>query len=291
MPTTTQVPLHHQQLILLSGLSGAGKSVALWALEDLGYYCMDNLPAPLIRDAVSMLDQDGYPRVAIAVDARSAHNLTSLPERLAEMKAMGLDVRGLFLEADVDTIVRRYSESRRSHPLSNGALTVAECIAMEREMLAEVRELAHCIDTSGMSAAKLRLWVREFIAVDAAKVTLIFESFGFKHGIPLDADFVFDARCLPNPYYDPALRPLTGMDQPVADFLMRQPSVGPYLTHILGFLERWLPEFERDQRSYVTVAIGCTGGQHRSVYLAEELRRHFSRSRQVLLRHREQHGH
>lgn len=281
----------HQQFVLLTGLSGAGKSVALRALEDLGYYCMDNLPAPLVQSAVSMLDQDGYPKVAIAVDARSAHNLTSLPESLAELKAMNLDVRCLYLEASVDTIVRRYSESRRSHPLSNGQLTVAECIAMEREMLAEVRELAHCIDTSGMAASKLRHWIRDFIASDKAKLTLIFESFGFKHGIPLDADFVFDARCLPNPYYDPELRPLTGMDKPVADFLMRQPTVGPYLTHILGFLERWLPEFERDQRSYVTVAIGCTGGQHRSVYLAEELKRHFVRSRKVLIRHREQDGH
>jgi UPF0042 nucleotide-binding protein len=281
----------HQQVVLLSGLSGAGKSVALRALEDLGYYCLDNLPAPLLPQAVSMLDLDGYPRVAIAVDARSAHNLTSLPEHLDALMQLDVDVRVLFLEANDDTIIRRYSESRRSHPLSNGELTVSECIAMEREVLGDIREMGHCIDTSGMAASKLRHWIRDFIALDKAKLTLIFESFGFKHGIPLDADFVFDARCLPNPYYDPHLRPLTGMDQPVADFLMRQPTVGPYLTHILGFLERWLPEFERDQRSYVTVAIGCTGGQHRSVYLAEELKRHFARTRQVLIRHREQHGH
>ncbi|WP_373975979.1 RNase adapter RapZ [Chitinibacter sp. SCUT-21] len=281
----------NQQVVILSGLSGAGKSVALRALEDLGYYCLDNLPAPLLPQAVSMLDLDGYPRVAIAVDARSAHNLTSLPEHMEALMQLNVDVRVLFLEANDETIIKRYSESRRSHPLSNGQLTVSECIAMEREVLGDIREMSHCIDTSGMAASKLRHWIRDFIAVDKAKLTLIFQSFGFKHGIPLDSDFVFDARCLPNPYYDPELRPLTGMDQPVADFLMRQPTVGPYLTHILGFLERWLPEFERDQRSYVTVAIGCTGGQHRSVYLAEELKRHFARSRQVLLRHREQHGH
>ncbi|WP_410498548.1 RNase adapter RapZ [Chitinibacter sp. S2-10] len=280
----------NQQVVLLSGLSGAGKSVALRALEDLGYYCLDNLPAPLLPQAVSMLDLDGYPRVAIAVDARSAHNLTSLPEHLDALMQLNVDVRVLFLEANDDTIIKRYSESRRAHPMANGNLTVTECIGIEREILGDIRELGHCIDTSGLSAAQLRNWIRDFIASNKAKLTLIFQSFGFKHGIPLDADFVFDARCLPNPYYDPALRPLTGMDQPVADFLMRQPTVGPYLTHILGFLERWLPEFERDQRSYVTVAIGCTGGQHRSVYLAEELRRHFARSRQVLLRHREQHG-
>jgi UPF0042 nucleotide-binding protein len=281
----------YQQVVLLSGLSGAGKSVALRALEDLGYYCLDNLPAPLLAQAVSLLDQDGYPKVAIAVDARSSHNLITFPEHLDALIELGLDVRVLFLEANEDTIIKRYSESRRTHPLSNGQLTVSECIAMEREMLGEIREHGHSMDTSGLSAAQLRSWIRDFIASDKAKLTLIFQSFGFKHGIPLDADFVFDARCLPNPYYDPELRPLTGMDKPVADFLMRQPSVGPYLTHILGFLERWLPEFERDQRSYITVAIGCTGGQHRSVYLAEELRRHFSRSRQVLLRHREQYGH
>ncbi|QLG87041.1 RNase adapter RapZ [Chitinibacter bivalviorum] len=280
----------HQQVVILSGMSGAGKSVALRALEDLGYYCLDNLPAPLLPQAVSMLDRDGYPKVAIAIDARSAHNLTSFPEHLDALLQLGMDVRLLFVEANDETIIKRYSESRRSHPLSNGQLTVSECIAMEREVLGDIRELGHCMDTSGLSASQLRIWIRDFIASDRAKLTLIFQSFGFKHGIPLDADFVFDARCLPNPYYDPALRPLTGMDKPVADFLMRQASVGPYLTHILGFLERWLPEFERDQRSYVTVAIGCTGGQHRSVYLAEELRRHFARSRQVLLRHREQHA-
>ncbi|WP_297571863.1 RNase adapter RapZ [uncultured Deefgea sp.] len=279
----------HQQLVLLSGLSGAGKSVALKALEDLGFYCLDNLPAPLLPQAVSMLDLDGYPKIAIGIDARSAHNLATFPDHLAALMDLGLDVRMLFLEANNEVLVKRYSESRRSHPLSLGELTVTESVAVEHEMLESIREMSHAIDTSGLSAAQLRTWVREFIATDQAKLMLIFESFGFKHGLPLDADFVFDARCLPNPFYDPALRPLTGMDQPVADFLMRQASVGNYLTHILGFLERWLPEFERDQRSYVTVAIGCTGGQHRSVYLAEELRRHFSRNRQVLVRHREQH--
>ena len=278
----------HQRVILLSGLSGAGKTVALRALEDLGYYCLDNLPAPLLPQAVSMLDEDGYPKVAIGVDARSAQNLATFPEHLDALVELGLDVRMLFVEANDETLINRYSESRRSHPLANGDRTVVESIAIEREMLSQIREFSHVMDTSGLKASKLRAWVREFISLDKARLTLIFESFGFKHGLPLDADFVFDARCLPNPFYDPQLRQLTGKDQPVIDFLVRQDKVGAYLTHVLGFIERWLPEFEMDQRSYVTVAIGCTGGQHRSVFLAEELKRHFARSRQVLVRHREQ---
>ncbi|AOY01317.1 RNase adapter RapZ [Jeongeupia sp. USM3] len=277
-----------QQVVLLSGLSGAGKSVALKALEDLGYFCIDNLPAPLLPQTVAMLDEDGYPRVAIAIDARSAHNLASFPHHYEALVELGLDVHLLYLESNSETLVKRFSETRRSHPLAHGELTVTEAVELEREMLAYFAELAHRIDTSGLSANQLRAWVREFVALDRSKLTLVIQSFGFKHGLPLDADFVFDVRCLPNPHYDPVLRPLTGKDQPVIDFLERQPQVGRYLTHILGFLERWLPEFDRDNRSYVTVAIGCTGGQHRSVYLAEQLNRHFAKHRQVLIRHREQ---
>ncbi|SFN28125.1 UPF0042 nucleotide-binding protein [Formivibrio citricus] len=276
-----------QQIILISGLSGAGKSVALRALEDLGFYCLDNLPAPLLSQAAALLDRDGYPRLALGVDARSAPNLASLPIHMQELREQGRDVRLIFLDAQDETLIRRYSETRRSHPLSQGELTVSESIRQERRMLADIRELGHVIDTSDLSANHLRNWIRDFVSMDRSRLTLIFESFGFKHGLSLDADFVFDARCLPNPFYDPCLRPLTGLDAPVVDFLIRQPQVGPYLTHILGFLEHWLPEFERDQRSYITVAIGCTGGQHRSVYLVEELGRHFARSRQVLVRHRE----
>ncbi|WP_255988573.1 RNase adapter RapZ [Chitinolyticbacter albus] len=276
-----------QQVILLSGVSGAGKSVALRALEDLGYFCIDNLPAPLLPQSVALLDEDGYPKVAIAIDVRSAHSISSLPEHLDALFELNLDIRLLFLEAKTEMLVKRFSETRRSHPLASGELTVFEAIALEREMLAYFSEQAHRIDTSELSASQLRSWIREFVALDRSRLTLIFESFGFKQGIPLDADFVFDARCLPNPHYDPALRPLTGRDQPVIDFLEREPMVGKYLTHVLGFMERWLPEFERDNRSYVTVAIGCTGGQHRSVYLAEQLGKHFGKTRQTLVRHRE----
>lgn len=276
-----------QQIVLISGLSGAGKSVALRALEDLGFYCLDNLPAPLLSQAAALLDRDGYPRLALGVDARSAPNLAALPGHMQELRAQGRDVQLVFLDAQDETLIRRYSETRRSHPLSQGALTVSESIRLERQMLADTRELGHVVDTSDLSANHLRNWIRDFVSLDRSRLALIFESFGFKHGLSLDADFVFDARCLPNPFYDPQLRSLTGLDMPVVDFLVRQSQVGPYLTHILGFLEHWLPEFERDQRSYVTVAIGCTGGQHRSVYLVEELGRHFARSRQVLVRHRE----
>ncbi|MDR3413703.1 MAG: RNase adapter RapZ [Formivibrio sp.] len=276
-----------QQVVLISGLSGAGKSVALKSLEDLGFYCLDNLPAPLLAQAAALLGRDGYPRLAIGVDARNAHNLAALPLHIEELRSHGRDVRLLFLDAQDETLIKRYSETRRSHPLSHGELTVSECVQLERLMLGDIREQGLVIDTTGLSANKLRGWVRDFVAQNCSRLTLIFESFGFKHGLALDADFLFDARCLPNPFYDHSLRSLTGCDAPVVDYLRRQPTVGQFLTHILGFLEHWLPEFERDQRSYVTVAIGCTGGQHRSVYLAEELGRHFSRNWQVLVRHRE----
>ena len=253
----------------------------------MGFYCLDNLPAPLLSQAVALLDRDGYPHIAIGVDARGAHNLASLPACIEELRALGLNVRLVFLDAQDDILVKRYSETRRSHPLSQGRMTVSECVLMERELLSQIREMGAVIDTSGLSANQLRAWVRDFIALDQARLTLVFESFGFKHGLALDADFAFDARCLPNPFYDPELRALTGRDAPVADFLARQALVGRYLTHILGFLEHWLPEFERDLRSYVTVAVGCTGGQHRSVYLVEALAKHFSSNRQVLVRHRE----
>lgn len=276
-----------KQVVLVSGLSGAGKSVALNLLEDLGFYCLDNLPAPLLTQATALLERDGYTHIAIGVDARGAHNLASLPQCIDALRTQGLDVRLVFLDAQDETLVKRYSETRRSHPLSQGELTVSECVRMERQLLGEIRELGLVVDTTGLSANQLRAWVRDFVALDRSRLTLIFESFGFKNGLALDADFAFDARCLPNPFYDVQLRPLTGRDAPVIDFLQHQPAVGRYLTHILGFLEHWLPEFDRDQRSYVTVAVGCTGGQHRSVYLVEELARHFGRHRQVLMRHRE----
>ncbi len=284
--------MQNLQVVLISGLSGSGKSVALKLLEDLGYYCIDNLPATLLQQTVRLLRNEGHLRLAISVDIRGAASLPALPDCVDGLKGDGVDVRVLFLEAKTESLLKRFSETRRKHPLSvtHPALTVAECIVLERELLAEVADLAHRVDTSDLSANALRAWVKQFLALDQSRLTLIFQSFGFKHGLPLDADFVFDARCLPNPYYDPGLRPLTGRDRPVAEFLEGEESPLTMYDDICRYLDHWLPSFDRDNRSYVTVAIGCTGGQHRSVWLAEKLAARFAGERQVLVRHRESHG-
>ncbi|MBV8656520.1 MAG: RNase adapter RapZ [Burkholderiales bacterium] len=277
------------QVVLISGLSGSGKSVALKLLEDIGYYCIDNLPASLLGQTIELLRAEQHHRVGISVDARGAQSLPELPQSVEQLKAEGIDVRVLFLEAKTDALLKRFSETRRKHPLSvrEPTLTVGECIVKERELLADVVDIAHRVDTSELSANALRSWIKQFLALDNFRLTLIFQSFGFKHGLPLDADFVFDARCLPNPYYDPVLRPLTGHDHPVIDFLESEPQAQLMFADIRDYLDRWLPAFDRDNRSYVTVGIGCTGGQHRSVWLAEKLAAHYADDRQVLRRHRE----
>lgn len=275
------------QLFLISGLSGSGKSVALKVLEDSGYYCVDNLPAELLAPLVEHLRAAGYDKIAVSIDVRSANSVQRLPQLLTQIKQQGMDVHVIFLDAQSDTLVKRFSETRRLHPLSDGIRTLPECVARERELLTGISDIGHRIDTSEVHANALRAWIKEFIRVDRAQLTLLFESFGFKHGLPLDADFVFDVRCLPNPHYNPVLQPLTGRDQPVIDFLENTPDVQAMYTDIRDFIARWLPNFVADNRSYFTVAIGCTGGQHRSVYLAEKLARHFEPEQQVLLRHRE----
>jgi UPF0042 nucleotide-binding protein len=203
------------------------------------------------------------------------------------MKLQGLDVHLLFLDAQTDTLVKRFSETRRLHPLNDGVRTLPECVAYERELLSEISGVGHHIDTTELGANALRAWVKEFIHLDRARLTLLFQSFGFKHGIPLDADLVFDVRCLPNPHYDPVLRSLTGRETPVIEFLERTPLAQKMFEDIRIFIESWLPSYIADNRSYLTVAIGCTGGQHRSVYLAERLAQHFNKLQQVLVRHRE----
>jgi len=275
------------QLFLISGLSGSGKSVALKVLEDSGYYCVDNLPAELLAPLVEHLRAAGYDKIAVSIDVRSANSVQRLPQLLTQIKQQGMDVHVIFLDAQSDTLVKRFSETRRLHPLSDGVRTLPECVARERELLTGISDIGHRIDTSEVHANALRAWIKEFIRVDRAQLTLLFESFGFKHGLPLDADFVFDVRCLPNPHYNPVLQPLTGRDQPVIDFLENTPDVQAMYTDIRDFIARWLPNFVADNRSYFTVAIGCTGGQHRSVYLAEKLARHFEPEQQVLVRHRE----
>lgn len=273
------------ELTVVSGLSGAGKSIALGVLEDSGYYVVDNLPATLLTHVIDHLGAAGHSRVAISVDARSAA-LADLGENIRSLRARGIECRVIFLQADADTLLRRYSETRRRHPLS-GELTLAEAIARERTMLESVAGLGHRIDTTGTPAKKLRNWIRELVGAPAHARTLLFESFGYSQGIPLDADWVIDARMLPNPHYEPLLKPLTGLDAPVAAYLAAQEPVQRFLEDIRAFLERWLPEVEADNRSYLTVAIGCTGGQHRSVYLAERLAAAFRGRWNVLVRHRE----
>jgi UPF0042 nucleotide-binding protein len=275
------------QLFLISGLSGSGKSVALKVLEDSGYYCVDNLPAKLLAALVEHLQHAGYSNIAVSIDVRSANSVQRLPPLLQQLKQQGLDVHVLFLDAQNDTLVKRFSETRRLHPLSDGIRTLPECVSYERELLTEISDIGHHIDTTELNANALRNWIKQFIKVDRARLTLLFQSFGYKHGIPLDSDLVFDVRCLPNPHYDPQLRPLTGRDAPVIEFLENASDAQQMFGDIRDFVERWLPSFVADNRSYLTVAIGCTGGQHRSVYLAEKLARHFGHQQQVLVRHRE----
>ncbi|MEJ1959581.1 MAG: RNase adapter RapZ [Nitrosomonadales bacterium] len=275
------------QLFLISGLSGSGKSVALKVLEDSGYYCVDNLPAELLPALMENLRQVGKTRVAVSIDVRSGGSVQHVPRFIEQLKQDGLDVRLLFLDAQTDTLVKRYSETRRRHPLSDDNLTLPECVQRERDLLADIGHIGHHIDTSDLGANALRAWVKDFLVLDRARLTLLFQSFGFKNGIPLDADMVFDVRCLPNPHYDPTLRPLTGLDAKVIEFLDELPTAQKMFTDIRNFVEGWLPCFLADNRSYLTVAVGCTGGQHRSVYLAEKLARYFQAQQQVLLRHRE----
>ena len=279
------------QLIIVTGLSGSGKSIVLKALKDSGYYCIDNLPATLLPQISQHLGaKDSSPahqdRVAISIDTRSAA-LETLPDNIKQLKAQGIAVQVIFLESNVETLVKRFSETRRRHPLSDEKTTLAESIQHERDLLAQLADIGHRIDTSDLSANTLRSWIKDFVTHEKSGLTLLFASFGFKHGIPLDADFVFDVRSLPNPHYDPKLKPLTGKDELVKSFLESQQSVHAMYDDIRKFVERWLPSFVQDNRSYLTIAIGCTGGQHRSVYFAEKLGQYFRNEQQkVLIRHR-----
>jgi len=273
------------QLVLVSGLSGSGKSIALHVLEDAGFYCVDNLPGKLLLEVVDFLADAGQERVAVSVDARSAA-LPALPEYVARLGARGIDCRVLYLEATAHALLRRFSETRRRHPLAASGLTLAEAIERERALLAGVAELGHRIDTSELQPRVLQNWIRDLMGLGAQALTLLFESFAYSDGIPLDADWVLDCRMLPNPHYDPQLRPFTGRDAQVADYLARDASVTRWLDEVRTLLSHWLPEIVRENRSYVTVAIGCTGGRHRSVYLAERLAEAFRPQWQVLVRHR-----
>ncbi len=285
-----------QELVLITGMSGSGKSVALHALEDAGYYCVDNLPPELLLPFVQLEEQQSISKVAIAMDVRSANSLPLVPAQLAHLRMMDVDVRMLFLDATTEILVHRFSETRRRHPLSrqdgqdvirDQERDLVEAIELERELLSELREESHIIDTSLLRNSKLQGYIKSLISAPATQLTLMFESFAFKRGIPVHADYVFDVRMLPNPHYEPALRPLTGRDAPVADWLAEHGAVAKMASQITDFMNTWLPDLNQDHRSYVTVAIGCTGGQHRSVYLVELLAKQFAQEWVTLKRHRE----
>lgn len=300
----SSAPAAPHEVVLVTGISGSGKSVALHALEDAGFFCVDNLPPELLREFLRLEHERMQRRVAIAVDVRSAGSLPHLLPLIEELRGEGVIIRSIFLDASTDALVRRFSETRRPHPLSqentpnvparrrDDAHTVShralnDAIEMERELLAELREVSTVIDTSQLRPAQLRVWIRDLVKARARALTLVFESFAFKYGVPLDADFVFDVRVLPNPYYVRELRAQTGRDADVVAYLQAQPEAGEMLSQIENFIARWLPSFENDQRSYLTVAIGCTGGQHRSVYLVETLAKRFASRGIALIRHRE----
>jgi UPF0042 nucleotide-binding protein len=274
-------------LLLIGGVSGSGKSVALAALEDSGYYAVNNLPLPLVAQTASYFAKAGRDRVAIALDVKSEEGQAGLPAAIDRLRGEGWNVRFLYLDAKTDTLVKRFSETRRRHPFSGDTRTLTEAIEYERTLFAELRALGFVFDTSDLSAAALRTWIKDFVSVDPSRLTLLFESFGFKHGVPLDADLVFDVRCLPNPHYEPALQPLTGRDAAVVEFLERHPEIERMYGDIYHFVASWLPDYARENRNYLTVAIGCTGGRHRSVYFTERLARAFAPRYQVLTRHRE----
>ena len=273
------------QLVLVSGLSGSGKTIALRVLEDGGYYCVDNLPATLLLETVDFLAESGHERAAVSIDARSAA-LTTLPEHIEHLKRRGVDCRVLYLEASSSALLRRFSETRRRHPLASGGLTLGEAIEKERTLLAGIAPLGNRIDTSDLQPRVLQNWIRDLLGIGTGATTLLFESFSYKDGLPLDADWVLDARMLPNPHYDPQLRPFTGRDEPVVDYLRKDAHVARWVQDVEALLKRWLPEIVRENRSHVSVAIGCTGGRHRSVYLAEELAKRFRDEWRILVRHR-----
>ena len=281
---------------IVSGLSGSGKSIALQALEDLGYYCIDNLPATLLPELAKKLlevPQQEIGNCAVGIDSRNRGFLEALPDTLEEIKNLGLNIKILFLQADEPILLTRYSETRRKHPLTDSQTALIEGIRREQELLLPLHlAAARHIDTSHTTPQELRAMVRDFAGAGSdTALTLLFESFGYKHGPPLDADFVFDVRCVANPYWYDELRSLNGAHPQVIEFFEEKEEVTRMIEHIKSFMENWLPSFQEENRSYITVAIGCTGGQHRSVYIANRLAEHFQGHKlTVQVRHRELSG-
>ncbi|HEV7777820.1 MAG TPA: RNase adapter RapZ [Luteibacter sp.] len=292
-PTAPIIDPADIRLVVLTGMSGGGKTVALRALEDLEFYCVDNLPAALMPQLVAAVSQGQHGQrthIAVGVDVRNrGADLLRMPAVLSELAAVGVQVHLIFLDSRDEVLLKRYSETRRRHPLSAEGLSLAEAIAQERKLLRPLAAIAEkVIDSSDLNVHQLRRLVATGYAAAADGMTLLFESFAYRRGLPLDADFVFDARCLPNPHWEPRLRPFSGKDQPVREFLDAQPLVAEYYDDVARWLDTWLPRFEHDDRSYVTISIGCTGGRHRSVYLVEKLAEHYRAKRgNVLTFHRE----
>lgn len=283
-----------KKLVIVSGLSGSGKSVALHTLEDLGYYCIDNLPLFLLEELARGLeaaDEGPFTNTAVVIDARNQpEQLFELPQVVGRLCNGTFECLVLYLEAQTDALIKRFSETRRKHPLTAADRSLAEAIELERKLLEPILSKTDLrIDTTHTNVHQLRDLVRERLGDDTPhKVSILLQTFGFKHGTPHDVDFVLDVRCLPNPHWQPELRPLTGLDPLVARFLEDSPQVGEMRDDLCSFFDRWIPRFEDDGRSYLTIAVGCTGGQHRSVYMAEQLRKHFeSAGRKVMVRHRE----
>ena len=279
-------------LVIVSGMSGSGKSVALNTFEDLGYYCVDNLPAELLPEFVRRLQAGQMPpeRIAVGIDARSLGDLSDVPEALSQIGAQGMDTRLLFFDTRDDVLLRRYADTRRRHPLSHLGLVLADAISLERQALKPLRQIAdHVLDTSELNVHQMRRHILTEYGLSGAGLSLLFESFAYRRGLPPEADFVFDARVLPNPHWDARLRPLSGRDADVRGYLEAQAEVADYVAQVEGFLDTWLPKLRSETRSYVTVAFGCSGGRHRSVYLAERLARHCRENgwAEVAVHHRE----
>ena len=282
-----------RRFIIVTGLSGAGKSIALHALEDGGFYCVDNLPAALLLDFAEFVDQGDLPhyrQVAVGVDARNpAMDLSQFPRVLDALYEMEFDVELIYIEASDQTLINRFSETRRKHPLSSGEQPLAQAIAQERVVMETLSDRANLrLDTTHTHIHEFRALIAERVTLrENGALSLQVCSFGYKNGVPPDADFVFDLRCLPNPYWDPALRELSGRDQAIQDFLHGEPLVDKMIGDVVGFLEQWIPAFEAENRSYLTIAMGCTGGRHRSVYVVERIAAHFKPDRQIMLVHRD----
>jgi UPF0042 nucleotide-binding protein len=282
------------KLVIVTGLSGSGKSIALHTLEDMGYYCIDNLPMFLLRALIDELSERGeetYRLTAVGIDARNrSGDLHLLPELVKGLEKSDIECQTIFLEAQDEALIRRFSETRRKHPLVTDECPLAEAIELERHLMEPILTAADLrIDTTRTTQHQLRDMLRGQLGEhDTLEISLLFQSFGYKHGVPRDADFVYDMRCLPNPYWDPALRSYTGRDEPVQRFLEQDTKVVTLKQQIIAFLDQWIPSFEADGRNYLTIAVGCTGGQHRSVYMAEQLADHFRNAgRHALTRHRE----